>query len=196
MENYGSNSNSSKVKEDNKPKVQPIAKGKVKKNYKGLIFTEDVKSVGSYILLDVLVPAIKNAAYDMITNGISMMLFGNNKPTNSSPPNGVRSTPYVSYNKFSRSPEPQTRRAATSGLVQEDIIFATRADAETVLMRMDEIIAQYQFVSVADYKELAGLTGSYTDNYYGWASLHTADVVRNRDGYYIKLPRPIPMERQ
>ena len=196
MENYGSNSNSSKVKEDNKPKVQPIAKGKVKKNYKGLIFTEDVKSVGSYILLDVLVPAIKNAAYDMITNGISMMLFGNNKPTNSSPTNGVRSTPYVSYNKFSRSPEPQTRRAATSGLVQEDIFFATRADAETVLMRMDEIIAQYQFVSVADYKELAGLTGSYTDNYYGWASLHTADVVRNRDGYYIKLPRPIPMERQ
>lgn len=193
MENYGSNS--TKAKED-KPKVQPIVKGKVKKNYKGLIFTEDVKSVGSYILLDVLVPAIKNAAYDMITNGISMMLFGNNKPTNSSPTNGVRSTPYVSYNKFSRSPEPQTRRAATSGLVQEDIIFATRADAESVLMRMDEIVAQYQFVSIADYKELAGLTGSYTDNYYGWASLHTADVVRNRDGYYIKLPRPIPMERQ
>lgn len=194
MEKYGSNSNSSKVKED-KPKVQPIAKGKTKKNYKSLIFTEDAKSVGSYILLDVLVPAIKNAAYDMITNGISMMLFGNNKPTNSSPTNGVRSTPYVSYNKFSRSPEPQTRRAANSGLVQEDIIFATRADAESVLMRMDEIVAQYQFVSIADYKELAGLTGSYTDNYYGWTSLHTADVVHCRDGYYIKLPRPIPIER-
>lgn len=192
MDNYGSNS--SKVKED-KPKVKPIAKGKVKKNYKGLIFTEDAKSVCSYILLDVLVPAIKNAAYDMITNGISMMLFGNNKPTNSSPTCSVRSTPYVSYNKFSRSPEPQTRRVVNSGLVQEDIIFTTRADAETVLMRMDEIIAQYQFVSIADYKELAGLTGSYTDNYYGWTSLRTADVVRCRDGYYIKLPRPIPIER-
>ena len=192
MDNYGSNS--SKVKED-KPKVKPIAKGKVKKNYKGLIFTEDAKSVGSYILLDVLVPAIKNAAYDMITNGISMMLFGSNKPTNSRPINGVRSTPYVSYNKCSRSPEPQTRRAVNYGLVQEDIIFTTRADAETVLMRMDEIIAQYQFVSIADYKELAGLTGSYTDNYYGWTSSHTADVARCRDGYYIKLPRPIPIER-
>lgn len=194
MEKYSSNSDKSR---EDKPKVQPIAKGKVKKNYSKLLFTEDAKSVGSYILLDVLIPAMKNAAYDMITNGISMMLFGNSKTTSSGQASSVRSTPYVSYNKFSRGPEPQSRRTATSnsGLIQEDVIFATRADAECVLMRMDEIIAQYQFVSIADYKELAGLTGSYTDNYYGWTSLHTADVTRCRDGYYIKMGRPIPIER-
>ena len=50
MEKYSSNSDKSR---EDKPKVQPIAKGKVKKNYSKLLFTEEAKSVGSYILLDV-----------------------------------------------------------------------------------------------------------------------------------------------
>lgn len=51
---------------------------------------------------------------------------------------------------------------------------------------MDELIDTYKLVSVADLKDLVGITGNYTDNRYGWTSIRSAEVVRVRDGYTIK----------
>ena len=59
---------------------------------------------------------------------------------------------------------------------------------------MDELIEHYGIVSVADLYDLVGITGSYTDNKYGWTDIRTAQVVRVRDGYKIKLPRAIPLD--
>ena len=43
--------------------------------------------------------------------------------------------------------------------------------------------------------DLAGVTCDYTYNDYGWTSLRDAEVVRIRDGYYIKLPRAKALRR-
>ena len=60
---------------------------------------------------------------------------------------------------------------------------------------MNDILYSYGFVRVADLMESAGVTGNpYTDNSYGWNSLNTAEVMITRDGWIIKLPRPIPVE--
>ena len=59
---------------------------------------------------------------------------------------------------------------------------------------MDELIDTYKLVSVADLKDLVGITGNYTDNRYGWTSIRSAEVVRVRDGYTIKMPRPMPID--
>ena len=65
--------------------------------------------------------------------------------------------------------------------------------AEDVLERMDELIATYQVVSVADFYDLVGVSGNYTDNKYGWTDIRNASVIRVRDGYMIKLPKALPL---
>ena len=64
-----------------------------------------------------------------------------------------------------------------------------RAEAEEVLDRMSEIIDTYGAVSVADLYDLVDVSGTYTDNNYGWDNLRNAEAVRVRDGYILKLPK-------
>ena len=60
---------------------------------------------------------------------------------------------------------------------------------------MEEIIATYGLVSVADFYELVGVPSNYTDNNYGWSNLRNAYVDRLRDGgYIIKLPRAFQLD--
>jgi hypothetical protein len=49
-------------------------------------------------------------------------------------------------------------------------------------------------VSVADFYDLVGVDGTYTDNKYGWTNIRNAYVNRVRDGYVIKLPRAISLD--
>ena len=80
-----------------------------------------------------------------------------------------------------------------TGYDYDDIILESRGEAEDVLERMDELIATYQVVSVADFYDLVGVSGNYTDNKYGWTDIRNASVIRVRDGYMIKLPKALPL---
>ena len=95
MDNYKPNSH--KYKEDNKTgsverqKFDKITKGAVvtkKKSevnkLKDIFVSEDIKSVKSYIFMDVLVPALKAAIADIVTNGIRMILRGDTSARRSS----------------------------------------------------------------------------------------------------------------
>ena len=59
---------------------------------------------------------------------------------------------------------------------------------------MDEIIDTYGIVTIADFYDLAGVTGDYTTNNYGWTNIRNAEVVRVRDGYIIKMPKAMPID--
>lgn len=72
----------------------------------------------------------------------------------------------------------------------DDIVFNTRKDAEFVLDAMSDAIKQYGVVSLADVYDIAGIgSPAFTANKYGWRSVEDGEVVRCRDGYYIKLPK-------
>ena len=92
--------------------------------------------------------------------------------------------PHLSYKDF-------FNRASDT----DSIIFEKRVDAALVLDKMDEIIADYGFVSVADLCDLAGVTSAYTDFKFGWSDLSTAGVRRVRDGYTLKLPKAMHIDR-
>ena len=66
-------------------------------------------------------------------------------------------------------------------------------EAEEVITKMDELIDTYGMVSVADLYDLVGKTSEYTDNKYGWTNIRTAEVIRVRDGYMLKLPKVTPI---
>lgn len=201
MEDYKPASH--KYKAEQKEKAQAQAEKKVEKVVKGAVKTrkknkitdvfisEDASNVKSYILMDVLVPAIKKAISDIVRDGIDMILYGESGRSRKS---DGRSTNYVSYRSYSdRDRRDDRRYESRRSYNYDDIILETKTEAEEVLAQMEDILDRYEVVSVGDLYDLVGITGSYTDNKYGWTSLRSADSVRVRDGYLLKLPRPTPI---
>ena len=172
-------------------------KAKVKKNevrkLTDVFISEDVSNVKSYILMDVIVPAVKKAIYDLVVGTLDMSLYGGRGANGKRPI--ADKVSYRDYNSVSRRDDRtyNTNRTA-SGYSYDDIIVDTRGEAESVLARMDEIMEEYESVRVADLYDLVGVTGQYTDNNYGWTNIRNAEVVRVRDGYKIKMPRAIPLK--
>lgn len=202
MEDYKANSNRFKEEQKNKlveKKVEKVVTGPVitKKKSAFRKFTEefiseDAKNVKSYVFGEVLIPAVKKAISDIVTDGIDMILYGESRRGNK------RSTAdRVSYRNYydrggysSREP----RSDIGSRYSYDDIILNSRSEAEDVLVRMDELMESYGLVRVADLYDLVGITGNYTDNKYGWTNIRNAEVVRVRDGYAIKMPRAVPID--
>lgn len=173
-----------------KGKVTTKKKSEIRKFTDGLI-KEDLGNVGSFALKEVLIPAAKKAISDIVTNGIDMILYGESGKTKKR-----SSGNYVSYNGYSDRDRRDRRDSARtkSRFDFDDIIFETRAEAMMVVNQMEEVIERYGFVTVGDFYDMADLTAPYTAEKYGWTSIRTADVVRIRDGYIIKLPRAMAID--
>ena len=194
MEEFPSNSHESKKKA-----IKPVVAGaKTKKKSEisklaDVFIAEDIDSVKSYILVDVLVPAIKKAISDIVTNGIDMILYGGNgnPSTKKSISSKISYTPYYKMSSSSQKDRPVSRPKTT--YEYDEIILNKRGEAEMLLKSMDENIQTYGMVSIGDYYDMAGVTSEYTTNKYGWTDLREAQVVRTREGYTIKLPKPSPL---
>jgi len=179
--------------------VEAVISGKAKTRKKGemqkfadVFIAEDANNVKSYILLEVIVPAIKKAISDIVTTGIDMILYGEAGRTRK---NGSASK--VSYRNYYERESERTRAGSAirrTNFDYDDILFDTRGDAEAVLDSMNDIISQYGMVSVSDFYDLANVANdNYTMNRYGWTNIAGATAVRVRDGYILKLPRAIPL---
>lgn len=207
MEEYKSNSYRSKEaqKNDNvKPedrKIEKVVTGVVKTKKKSKLsqamdnfISEDAKNVKSYVFGEVLIPAIKKAISDIVTDGIDIILYGETRGKNR------RSTAdRVSYRSYyddrgGRNRMNERQAIMAGSYSYDDIILSTRGEAEDVLSRMDELIETYGLVRVADLYDLVGITGNYTDNKYGWMNIRNAEIIRVRDGYMIKMPRAVPID--
>lgn len=202
MENYKPNSNRFKEEQKRKEREQRAEKVvtgvvKTKKQSKARtlaseFISEDARNVKSYVLGEVLIPAIKKAISDIVTDGIDMILYGESRGGRK------RSTAdkvsYRNYYDKDRKPLTENRTTIGSGYSYDDIILDNRGEAEDVLTRMDELMETYGLVRVADLKDLVGITGQYTDNKYGWTNIRNAEIVRVRDGYMIRMPRAVPID--
>ena len=201
MEEYKSNSHKSKENQKGsipEKKVEKVIAGTAKSKKKSEIrkftdvfISEDVNNVKSYILLEVLVPAIKKAISDIVTNGIDMILYGETGKTKSN--STASKISYRSYYDGGNGRRDYSTVRTKTGYNYDDIILDNRGEAEDVLLRMDELISTYGLVSVADLYDLVGVTGNYTDNKYGWTDIRSASVIRVRDGYMLKLPKALPL---
>ena len=176
-------------------KLEKVVSGEAKtrkksevKKFANIFVPEDVENVKSYILIDVIVPGIKNA----IADAVSIMLFGEAGRLGGRNNKGSRASYQRYYDDRRDDRRDYGRPRAVSGFDYDDIVFDTRGDADLVLDQMESAIHQYSLVSVADLYDLAGITcRSYTANKYGWTDLRGAKVVRVRDGYILELPRTV-----
>lgn len=170
--------------------VQKKKKSEIRK-FTDVFVSEDISNVKQYVLMDVLVPAIKKAISDIVTNGIDMVLYGESGKTQRRD-SGASRVSYRSYYDRERDRREDRGRTRT-GYDFDEYVLANRVEAEEVLTQMDDLIDRYGTVSVADYCELIGVRSNYTDNNYGWANIRNASVVRVRDGWVIKLPKAVPI---
>ena len=186
--------NSYKSKEQAEKKVEkPVvtsARTKKKSDWKQLacvFIPEDVSSVKTYILLDVIVPLIKKG----ISNIVDVLLYGETRGEKKG--NASR----VSYRSYydNRDRDDRMGRSNVSKMTDVNIIVDSRAEAEAIISGLENLIDIYGIASVADMCDLADLEHNYTDNNYGWTSVKTAKIIARRDGYEIEMPKRMPIDR-
>jgi len=209
MEPLPANSHKSKsqqTEEQTKPKIEKVVAGTVVQRKKPLgkrmaetFGATDMKSVGGFVLLDVILPAAKDMVADAISQGIERMLFGEARSTSRRPNKQYSNNGYVSYNRYAPSNNPPfkpnvpSRKSRASHDFQE-IILETRVEAEEVIERLFDLTERYQAATVADLYELVGIQGQFTDEKWGWTDIRGAGATRVRHGYLLDLPRPEPLD--
>lgn len=189
-------------KYNEKKKVEKIIDGNVKVKEKGIgrrladiFLSEDAGKVKSYVVSEVIIPAIKDTIVDIVKNGIDMMFYGEAKSGSSKKGGGT----YVSYSKYydqgSKNRPVDTRDRDRGRGNSREFIFDSKGEAEEVLDTMFEIVRDYQAASVADLCGLVGVTPEWQENKWGWYDLSGASVKRIYGRKYIlDLPKPMYLE--
>lgn len=211
--NYPANSHKAKSdaqtieeEEAREKKVKPVVTGKVTQRKPSLgkrmaeSFTgDDAKSVGEYIIFDVVIPGARDMLYNAFAQGLERKLYGEVRAARPRPNSG--STAYKpSYSSYSKPasqgsrPAPSASRRSSSVHEFNEFVFESRVDAEVVLDGMTNLVDQYEVCSIADLKDLMELTGSFVDNKWGWYDLREVKVRPIRGGYMLDLPNPEPID--
>lgn len=149
-----------------------------------VFISEDISNVKSYLFESVIVPTLKNLFVDFVTNGANMLVNGEARGSRAS---GSRASYDRYYSSNRRDEERSTRPTRRWGF--EDYIIVDRRKAEDILRELDVIIEEFKQVRVADLNEMLGVSGPYTEQYYGWTDIRTAKIVPVRGGYIIDMPR-------
>lgn len=156
------------------------------------LFSEDAKSVGEYVVNDVVVPSIKKLIVDSVKNAIDYFIYGGKTSNNSS---GLKNVSYQNY--YTGRPSNTTSNATYTKpniYAINDVIFNDRGEAETVLLRLKEAVERYGMVSVGDFYDCISQPSKYTDQKYGWRDLSTAQIVRTSGGFSIQFPKITPLD--
>lgn len=212
MENFPSNSHRQTEKSTPKPKadvekkdVEQVTTGVVIKRkkplgqrFKDIFVAGEFKSAASYIAMDVLLPAARNAVVDATSKGIERLMYGESSFRRGRPDPRAgrfsyndpvrRSTQHAPSTMLPGQPPYSPRRPREAN----EIILVSREEAEKVLGRLCDIIDQYEFATVADLHELVGLPTSHVDNKWGWSALNFVDIRQVREGFLIDLPSVEP----
>lgn len=189
---------------DTKTRLSPVSKGKLKKKSKAekavkSVVNVDSGSIKSFVFGEVLIPAIKDTLYHLVSDGLSMILFDKTGGSTGGRRYGSSSGTRVSYSSYYRdsatgmSRESRADRYSRREDVGDDIVFPSRAEAEDVIDELGNVMDQYGQATLADLYDLAGVTAPYTYNRYGWKSTRGFDVRHTRDGWMIVTPRAIPI---
>lgn len=209
MDDFPSNSQQprlSKVEPEPK-KIEKVIEGEVVRRKKPLgtriketFVGSDMKSVGQYITFEVLLPAMKDTIADITSQGVERMLFGEARSTSRRTGTRPGSGGYVQYNRMGGDRDRRRDREFPSRKARanhdfDDIVLATRVEADEVIDRLYDLVSRYNSATVADLYELLGISGSFTDDKWGWTDLYGSKARRVTGGYLLDLPRPEPLDR-
>lgn len=204
MEPFPPNSKAAKSKE--REPVQRVTSGNtvrrrrpLSKQFKETFFGGDAHTAWHYMISNVMIPAIQDTIIEMVQSGIERVIRGD-RTRRAGSPTGLGHVNYRGYGaarrpvRDDRPPMPtgySLSRAARARHGLDEIIIASRQEAEEVIDQLFDIISKYESATLADLYELTGLESSHTDHTWGWSNLRGASVGRVRGGgYLLDLPEP------
>lgn len=200
---------------ESEKKIEKVVSGVVQKRkqplgkrVKAAFLDGSTESVKDYIILDLVIPNIKDLVADVVSGGIERMIFGegvNRSRRPSGRGGGNHSASRFDYNGISRGPIQQYRgreeprqqlsRRARMTHTFDEVEFSTRTDAETVLTQMYDLLDRFELVTVADFYGLVGYTPEFTDHNWGWTDIRGTLPRRIRGGGFIlDLPPTEPID--
>lgn len=186
-------------------KTQPIVKRDqvvstkkpLSKKFTETFLTEEADDVKSWLILDVIIPGVKNTILDIL----SLMFFG--EVDSRSRKRGSRRSrdDRVNYSSYysgssSRRDRGYHRRRDDDYYDSDDrvdfrnIVLRNRVDAEDVIRAMRDRIRNEGSVSVAVLLDLVDVPGRYTDNNYGWDDERDIGIRRVATGFLIDVSEP------
>ena len=209
--NMNISNNSVEEKKVDRRKHDPIvtkAPKKVKKNLLerlvvGIIGPDGLPAIGSYLVKDVIGPALLQMTVESLKTGIDMVAYrGNQPPVGRSPytsyPSSVAHRPATNYgNRY--IPAGQTAQApapaATTRMRVEQYTIEDRNEAWGIVEALAAAANAYNVVALSEYYELMGVATSYTHHNYGWDAedISKVQVQPVAGGFTLKFPPVRPL---
>lgn len=189
--------------DEKRERVQRVVQGPVTRRKKPMgrkvvdMFGGDARGAGSYVVLDILVPAAKDAIVDGFTMWVEHLVLGGPRRRGG----GIfRQGPVTQRVNYQQPASTSIRQNAISPRGRanfhfDEILLSSRVEADEVLATLIEHIEKYGQVTVRDLYDAIGEESKWTEVKYGWVDLSYAQVRRARGGGYIlDLPKPEPLE--
>jgi hypothetical protein len=156
-----------------------------------LIIGDDAKTVGAFLLTDVVVPTLRDLVVDAVKAGAERLVYGDSRRSRA--PNRINYSPFGSIR-----PASMAGRGAPLGTVKQsdtgtDFLFSSLSDAATVHTALNELIDTYGQASISDLNQLMGADTSPIDNRWGWLELIPYQVKQTRSGHILQLPEAKPL---
>lgn len=203
-----------------KPSVKPVVTGaKVSKpketfgtKLKNAFIAPGVDNVGQYMINDVIIPSVRNT---ILSAGISMLYYlfqGRKTPQSGYTPYSGYSpygsilpwnpiarvgtpTSTVNYGGYSTTPQQTTAPVSRPMVKPTDVVIPDRGQAELALDSITDVLKQYGACSLGTFFEIVGVpSNGYTDYQYGWKSLYGVTIKSTAGGYYLDMPRAMPLQ--
>lgn len=209
MQDFPANSQKAKATEAPREKLKPVTSAETVRRKKGLgrqfrqtFFSGNARDAAEYMVVDVVVPAIRDMLYDAMQSGIDRLIYGDRGGRPRPSKLTGMSTGHVNYNTMTPkrhipgSPvgPQQARMLSRQSRARhdfDDLVIPSRQEAEEVLDQLFEILSRDGEVRVPHLYELTGVRSEHTDWKWGWNNLRGAKAVRLRNGgFLLDLPEP------
>ena len=202
LDSIKGNSNAQKKADAKKEEkeISPVAHGKRAKSSPirkmSRVIFRDPEEIKHEAVIGIILPGLLNFAHDTLSDILDLIFKDEVSSMKKS------KIPKVSYMDYGKASKKHSKRDdedyySYSQSIDTKVMLDTRVEAEEVLEAMTDILERYEVVSVFDYFDICGVDGEFTDNKYGWTDeeqLVKAPIRRTRSGYFLDLPRPMPLD--
>lgn len=188
----------SEIKVDDKTSVLTRPKGK--RGLKWLLaqmVNTDVDSIGDYLLMDVLIPSLRNMAWSFSRSVVDQFFKVDGKTAGS-----ILGSPDY-HGAYGNTNSSSSSVARNKNFFMEGEWFIFRSDyivsrdaGDAILKTLEDAIVRYGHVNIPNLcSECNEPAPEYTYNKYGWRSvteLKKSTVQLGTDGkYFLRMPKPI-----
>ncbi len=179
----------------------PVAKARRPKgSTKSFFGGNTANQIKSYLISDVLIPAVKDFVEDSVLAILDNVLHPDTSNVNYPKRSGLprNNNERIRYDQVGKRSNLRSVGVSDSRKSPEDynnLVYASRGEAEVTLRRLYDIISEFGVASVYDYYKLNGVTGEWSTDKYGWDIDSFPDprsfgkVRHVPGGYSIILPR-------